>query len=127
MLTLADLKFSNSKINNLQFSKNVYLAVTYPEFFWGYRFAKPKFTMNAVALGAATIMVGIFFLHVYIGGKCIFDMRKHIYFTVNPIPNVGGNFTCPPPPPPPPTENRGERKLKGVNWSPKFENFEKLC
>ena len=21
------------------------------------------------------------------------------------------------------TENRGERKLKGVNWSPKFEKF----
>ena len=24
-------------------------------------------------------------------------------------------------------ENRGERKLKGVNWPPKFEKFEKLC
>ena len=23
------------------------------------------------------------------------------------------------------TENSGERKLKGVNWSPKFEKFEK--
>ena len=25
------------------------------------------------------------------------------------------------------TENRGERKLKGENWSPKFEKFEKMC
>ena len=24
------------------------------------------------------------------------------------------------------TENKGERKLKGVNWSPKFEKIEKF-
>ena len=25
------------------------------------------------------------------------------------------------------TENRGERKLKGENWSPKFENLKKCA